>query len=175
VDESGIVLSPPKKTAVVDLRNAFQAVRWLRRRAVARVSVSVVDEHPAMQLFDRPRARAMPGVYLAPVGLTDDAPVPSDLPPVKRTLDVVVLYFPVGQVGAEVGAIGIDCPHLPRGIAKYHPLIARALHERGAVVKVDRPTDDVPTLGVRRRIGSLPRRFDDGIPNLLASSPRKCP
>jgi hypothetical protein len=46
--QPGIVLSPPKQIAAVDLRHAFQAIRWLGRRTVTCRSVSMVDEHPPM-------------------------------------------------------------------------------------------------------------------------------
>jgi hypothetical protein len=158
-----IVFPPPKEATVVDRGKAFQAVRWLERWAVIRGFVAVVDEHPAVQLFDRPRPRAMTGVWLTPIGPADDTPVSADPPPVERTLDGIALHLSVGQVGAEVGAIRIDRLRLTRGIAKHDQLVARTLHERRAIAKVDRSTDDVPTLGVRRRIAGLTCRLDDGI------------
>jgi len=161
--QPSIVFSPPKEATVVDRGNAFQAVRWLERWAVIRGFVAVVDEHPAVQLVDRPRPRAMPGVWLTPVAPADDTAVSTDPPPMERALDGIALHLSVGQVGAEVGAIRIDSLRLTRGIAKHDQSVACTLHERRAIAKVDRSTDDVPTLGVRRRIAGHARRLDDGI------------
>jgi hypothetical protein len=161
--ESGIVLSPPKETAVIDLRDAFQSVRWLWRRAVACGSMPVVHENPAVKLLDRPRPRAMSGVWFAPVRVADDTAVAADFPPMERTLDRVALHLPVSQVGAEVGAIGIHRMHLPGGVAEHHPLISHASHELGAGAEIARATDDVPGLGIRGRIARLPDRLDERI------------
>jgi hypothetical protein len=169
--EPGIVLSAPHETAVIDLCNALYVVGRLGRRAFTDVSVPVVDQHPAMKLLDRPGPRAMSGVILALVGLTDDAAVAPDPPAVERALDAIALHRPVGQIGAEVGAISVNRARLPRGIAKHHPLVSRALHERRTVAKIDRPADYVPTLWVRRRIGGLACRLDDGIEIPSAKSP----
>jgi hypothetical protein len=170
--EPGIMLSPPNETAVIDLRKAFYVVRRLRRRAFTYVSVLVIDEHPAMKLLHRPGPRAMSGVCLALVGLTDDAAVSADPPAVEWALDAIALHRSVGQIGAEMGTIGVNCVRLPRGIAKHHPLVSRALHERRTIAKIDRPTDDVPAFGIRRRIGGLAYRLDDGIeiPSLAKSA-----
>ena len=89
----------------------------------------------------------MPGVRMLTVGLTDHAPVPANLPAVERTLDAITLHLAVRQVGTEVGAIGVDHVSVPRSIAKYHPLVPDALHERRALsrMSLDRPTTYHPS------------------------------
>jgi hypothetical protein len=157
------MLSPPKESPVIDRREAFQAVRWLGRRALAQGSMAVIDEHQAVKLFDGPRPRTVPRVWLTPVGVPDDTAVSADLPAVKGALDGVALHLAVGQVGAEVGTIGIDHLHLPRGVPKHDPSVAGALHERRAIAEVARRTDDVPSLGIRWRIAGLACGLDDRI------------
>jgi hypothetical protein len=95
----------------------------------------------------------MPGLWLAAVGLTDDTPVSADLPAVEWAHDGIAPDLPIGQIGSEVGAIRVDGVHLPGGIAEHHPMVAGTLHEGRAVANVDRATDDVPSLRIRRRIG----------------------
>jgi hypothetical protein len=107
--------------------------------------------------------------------MTDDAAVSADLPAVKGALDGVALHLAVGQVGAEVGTIGIDHLRVPRGVSKHDPSIAGALHEHRAVAEVARRTDDVPSLGIRWRITGLASGLDDRIEISPADSSRSRP
>jgi hypothetical protein len=125
--------------------------------------MAVIGEHQAVKLFDGPRPRTVPRVWLTPVGVTDDTAVSADLPSVKRALDGVALHLAVGQVGAEVGTIRIDHSHLLGRIPKHDPSVARALHELRAITKVARPPDDIPSLGIRWGIAGLARGLDDWI------------
>jgi hypothetical protein len=163
LDQPGIVLSPPQESPLIDRHEAFQAIRWLGRRARGRGCMAVIDEHQAVELFDGPRPRTVPRLWLTPVGVSDDTAVSADLPSVKRALDGIALHLAVGQVGSEVGTIGIDHLHLLGRIPEHHPSVAGALHERWSVAKVDRPPNDVPSLGVRRGIACLARGLDDRI------------
>ena len=161
----GVVLASPDQPAVVDLGESLDPKRGLRWWARLEIEMAMIDEHPAVELFGLPSSRAMIWRWAGrrAIGSAKDGAVAADLPAVKRTANALAVYSSVGEIGAEMRAVGVDAVSSARVATENRPLTTDGGDESRLRSEVVGTGHDVPALRVRRRVSRLATRFDERV------------